>query len=282
MLALTKFSFNQILSNSIMLKLLSLFFSLSLAGNVQRPLPAFNRGIGGRIVGGTEAQLGEFPWQVSWQRQGFGSYSHSCGGSILNENWILTAAHCCAGIYDGKIVAGGIKLRTNEGIEQERNYVEFIHPEYDSRGTNNDVCLLKLEQPLQLGDTIDSIKLNNESQVEKGPSFVVSGWGTTSAGGSISETLLKVEVPYVDEKTCEEDYAGYEITETMICAGEKGKDSCQGDSGGPLVSFHQEEPVLVGVVSWGIGCAYEGYPGVYARVSTFVDWIHQTIEKNAY
>ena len=94
---------------------------------------------------------------------------------------------------------------------------------------------------------------------------------------------MKVEVPYVDEQTCEDDYTGYEITELMICAGEKGKDSCQGDSGGPLVAYDAENsPVLVGVVSWGIGCAYEGYPGVYARVSAFVEWISQTIERNAY
>ena len=103
------------------------------------------------------------------------------------------------------------------------------------------------------------------------------------AGGSISNNLLKVEVPYVDEKTCEDDYTGYTISEKMICAGEKGKDSCQGDSGGPLVAYDENNSaVLVGVVSWGIGCAYEGYPGVYARVSAFVDWINQTIERNAY
>ena len=102
------------------------------------------------------------------------------------------------------------------------------------------------------------------------------------AGGSISNALLRVEVPFVDAETCEDDYTGYAISDKMICAGEKGKDSCQGDSGGPLVTYDNGEPVLVGVVSWGIGCAYEGYPGVYARVSAFVDWINSTIEKNAY
>ena len=149
---------------------------------VKHPLPAFNRGIGGRIVGGIEAQPGEFPWQVSWQRKGSSTFSHSCGGSILNENWILTAAHCCAGIYEGRIVAGGLKLKEDEGIEQERSYVEFIHPEYDSRATNNDVCLLKLSEPLDLSmpESVGPIKLNTKSEVEEGPTFVVSGWGTTS------------------------------------------------------------------------------------------------------
>ena len=152
------------------------------AATVKHPLPAFNRGIGGRIVGGIEAQSGEFPWQVSWQRKGFNTYSHSCGGSIINENWVLTAAHCCAGIYEGKIVAGGLKLREDEGIEQERSYVEFIHPEYDSRTTNNDVCLLKLNEPLDLSNPsqVGPISINTGSDVESGPTFTVSGWGTTS------------------------------------------------------------------------------------------------------
>ena len=93
--------------------------SISQSATVKYPmLPAFNRGLGGRIVGGIKAEMGEFPWQVSWQRKNYaGSYSHSCGGSILNENWILTAAHCCAGIYQGRIVAGGIKLREQEKLK---------------------------------------------------------------------------------------------------------------------------------------------------------------------
>ena len=86
----------------------------------------------------------------------------------------------------------------------------------------------------------------------------------------------------MDQETCNEDYSGYDITDKMICAGQKGKDSCQGDSGGPLVAYKDGSPVLVGVVSWGVGCALEGYPGVYARVSAFVDWINQTIEKSSY
>ena len=116
----------------------------------------------------------------------------SCGGSILNENWILTAAHCCAGIYQGKIVAGGLSLKDNEGIEQERNYVEFIHPEYDSRTTNNDICLLRLEEPLDLSNAqaVGPISLNTEAQIENGPSFVVSGWGTTSVSFSRLNHIL--------------------------------------------------------------------------------------------
>ena len=112
--------------------------------------------------------------------------------------------------------------------------------------------------------------------------LILQGWGTTSSGGSISEDLLKVEVPFVDKETCEQDYTGYTISDNMLCAGEKGKDSCQGDSGGPLVAYNNGSPVLVGVVSWGIGCAFEGYPGVYAKVSNYLDWIENVMAKNNY
>ena len=101
-------------------------------------------------------------------------------------------------------------------------------------------------------------------------------------GGLVAEKLQKVQVPFVPTEQCQSNYAssGYEITDGMICAGEKGKDSCQGDSGGPMISEGPEGKVLVGVVSWGIGCAREGYPGVYARVSNFADWIEETMANN--
>ena len=104
----------------------------------------------------------------------------------------------------------------------------------------------------------------------------------TSSGGSISNDLLKVEVPFVSTDDCNQSYNGngYSITDGMICAGEKGKDSCQGDSGGPMVANVNGTSVLVGVVSWGIGCAQEGYPGVYARVANYIDWIEETMANN--
>ena len=96
------------------------------------------------------------------------------------------------------------------------------------------------------------------------------------------EKLHKVDVPFVSTDDCNASYNGngYSITDGMICAGEEGKDSCQGDSGGPMVASVNGTSVLVGVVSWGIGCAQEGYPGVYARVANYVDWIEETMANN--
>jgi len=258
---------------------LALLFAVANAVPKKVPVKPLGNGIGGKIVGGTTAERGEFPWQVSWRNLG----SHSCGGSILNENWVLSAGHCCEGIIgSGDIVAGGIDIYLPEGVEQHRSITKFKNPDYDSSSLDGDVCLLKVDKPFEFSDEVGPITLDTNLDYEPGTLFTVTGWGTTSAGGFVSEKLRKVEVPHVSTEECNDDYSanGYTITDGMICAGEKGKDSCQGDSGGPMTIQTENGPVLVGVVSWGIGCAREGYPGVYARVANFVDWIEATIANN--
>ena len=107
----------------------------------QNPVRAVNGGMGGKIVGGEAASRGEIPWQVSWRNLG----SHSCGGSVINENWVLSAGHCCQGILgSGDVVAGGVDIYLPEGVEQHRKITKFLHPDYDSPTINNDVCLLKV------------------------------------------------------------------------------------------------------------------------------------------
>jgi len=261
---------------------LALSVLLAVANAVPRrnPVMVLNNGIGGRIVGGEQAERGEIPWQVSWRNFG----SHTCGGSIINENWVLSAGHCCAGVIgSGDIVAGGIDIYLPEGVEQHRSITKFSHPEYDSSTINNDVCLLKVDEPFEFNDEVKPIAFDTNLEWAADSSFMVSGWGTKSSGGLIAEKLRKVTVPHVTTEVCSSDYAssGYTITEGMICAGEAGKDSCQGDSGGPMVETNKNgETVLVGVVSWGIGCAREGYPGVYARVANYIDWLQETIANN--
>merc|ERR1719312_1005618 len=238
----------------------------------------------GTIVGGEEAADGEFPWQVSLRQIGMIGATHFCGGTVLNENWVVTAAHCCAGQIPllMHVVAGGIKLNNAEGEEERRDIEKIIgHPEYSSKLLTNDICLLKLKKPLVMTEFIKPIALpESMEEYDAGTKAIVTGWGTMSEGALILPNVLhKVTVPIISDAECGDDYSmnGIDIAPSMVCAGlpKGGKDSCQGDSGGPFI--HAEQKTLVGVVSWGIGCGREGYPGVYTQVSHFIDWIEETM-----
>jgi trypsin len=248
--------------------LLALAISAASAAQV-RELPSHNF----RIVGGTPATPHEFPWTVDVRRG-----SHYCGGSVINANWIVTAAHCATvGANQYTIVAGDHNIAQNEGPEQTRQVTRIVrHPQYSGSTFANDIALMELSEPLTLNDQVKAATLPPQ---DWNPDFsgdaVVAGWGALSEGGSSPTTLYKVTVPLVTNAVCNSNYNpnGYQIDDTMICAGEGGKDSCQGDSGGPMMCGEN----LCGIVSWGIGCARPGYPGVYSRVAKNRDWLDQTI-----
>jgi len=248
------------------------------------PLKAYKSGIGGRIVGGQDAEKGEFPWQISYQFDlGDGVAFHSCGGSILNENKIVTAAHCCdgLGIEEARITVGDYTVEDGDqdGTEQIFKISSMkIHENFDMETVDYDVCVLTLAGVIEMNEYAAPISLCTENEWAEGSKFTVTGWGLKSEEDfDISPILQKVEVPYVPQDVCAQDYGDANaITDRMICAGEKGKDSCQGDSGGPMIHLKSEsERDLVGIVSWGIGCAEEGYPGVYTRVSSVAEWINE-------
>ena len=148
------------------------------------------------------------------------------------------------------------------------------HDDYDAWTITNDICLLHLEEEADLSNpNIGTIPLPPADQdIPEGTMCTVSGWGTTSEGGSLARVLMKVEVPVVSDEDCRDAYGQSDITDSMICAGlpEGGKDACQGDSGGPLTCGLY----LDGIASWGYGCAEPGFPGVYTQTSYFVDWIN--------
>ena len=220
------------------------------------------------IVGGQAAADGDVPWQISLQRT-----SHSCGGSIINENWVVTAAHCVTNVAASALNIRYNTLTHNAGGTMLKVAQIISHENYDSWTINNDIALLRMASPFVLGSTnAKPIPLPAQGSDPSG-TVTTAGWGYLREGGSLSATLQLVSVPVVDRATCNTAYGSSQITQEMFCAGDitnGGKDACQGDSGGPV---WDQSGALVGAVSWGRGCARPGYPGVYTRVALFIDWI---------
>jgi len=223
----------------------------------------------GRIVGGYETSIDDHPYQVSLQRNG----NHFCGGSLYSDDIVITAAHCLQ-----KITASQIKVRVGSTYWRSGGSVHAVrafknHEGYNARTMINDIAIMRIE-PVSFRSTVRAIGIA-ESNPRNGAEAVVSGWGTTASGSStIPDHLLAVDLKIVEKHECaSKEYSyGSKIKDTMICAYAAHKDACQGDSGGPLVSGGR----LVGVVSWGHGCADTRYPGVYADVAHFHSWIEET------
>ncbi|XP_007946582.1 plasma kallikrein [Orycteropus afer afer] len=232
-----------------------------------------------RIAGGTNSSLGEWPWQVSLQVTLPGR-SHQCGGSIIGHQWVLTAAHCFDGlpfsdvwrIYSGILNLSEITKETP--FSQVKEII--IHQQYKISEGGNDIALVKLESPLNYTEFQNPICLPFEDDTNiVYTNCWITGWGFTKEKGKIQSTLQKANIPLVTNEECQTRYRDYEITKQMICAGYKegGTDACKGDSGGPLVCKHEGKWHLVGITSWGEGCARREQPGVYTKVAEYVDWI---------
>merc|ERR1711970_1187044 len=235
-----------------------------------------------KIVNGVETEANEYPWQIGLTFGGTGYYA-SCGGSIIGKKSILTAAHCTAGKSPGDIyVMVGVH---NQNSATASNYKTVCgihdHQDYNSGTTDYDFSVLTLCMELTYSKEVQPVCL--PSKEDDGTQYeslthVVSGWGTTSSGGSISHSLLETNVVTMSNSMCcstPYSYACSQITTSMMCAAAASTDSCQGDSGGPLVTkdMNTGRYVQTGVVSWGNGCALAQYPGVYARVSKVMNWI---------
>lgn len=224
---------------------------------------------------------------------------HICGASIISPDYAITAAHCVSrsGTFsiedfmdalnckkadfplkflkqlNAVSLRAGTTNRNAGGTTHKATQIR-VHGCYSGLAADYDIAVIKVSPPFGFGNGIQAIPLQDEGlEVPVGDMAVVSGWGTTASGGSnLPSNLLKVDVPVVDSNECNETYKSFGgITERMLCAGYRqgGKDSCQGDSGGPLVSNGK----LIGVVSWGAGCADPEYPGVYSKISAFRPWI---------
>ncbi|XP_070822469.1 trypsin-1-like isoform X2 [Chaetodon trifascialis] len=221
-----------------------------------------------KIVGGYECARHSQPHQVS-----LNSGYHFCGGSLVNENWVVSAAHCYKSRVEVRL--GEHNIRVNENTEQFIRSSRVIrHPRYSSYNINNDIMLIKLSQPAVFNQYVQPVPLPT-SCAPAGTMCTVSGWGDTQTVDG--NKLQCLQIPILSESDCDNSYPGM-ITDAMFCAGylEGGKDSCQGDSGGPVICNGE----LQGVVSWGYGCAERDHPGVYAKVCIFTDWLQSTMASN--
>uniref|UniRef100_A0A2K6UTM4 Coagulation factor IX n=1 Tax=Saimiri boliviensis boliviensis TaxID=39432 RepID=A0A2K6UTM4_SAIBB len=231
-----------------------------------------------RVVGGEEAKPGQFPWQVVLN----GKVDAFCGGSIVNEKWVVTAAHCIETGVKITVVAGKHNIEETEHTEQKRNVIRII-PHYNYNATINkyshDIALLELDKPLVLNSYVTPICIADKEYTNiflKFGTGYVSGWGRVFHRGRSASVLQYLKVPLVDRATCLRS-TKFTIYNNMFCAGyhEGGKDSCQGDSGGPHITEVEGTSFLTGIISWGEECAMKGKYGIYTKVSRYVNWIKE-------
>ncbi|KAM7398241.1 hypothetical protein PAMA_006237 [Pampus argenteus] len=242
-----------------------------------------------RIVGGDEAIPGEIPWQVALMAhsQSLERAMPFCGGSLLSDLWVITAAHC---LFRNEVVkqtyfvrVGEHDVLQDEGPERDHAVAEHqIHHKYNYQKSqyDHDIALLKLANPVELSNQRRPICLGPkdfiENLIRESTASMVSGWGRLKFLGAQANKLQKLNVPYVDRTLCKQSSQDH-ITPYMFCAGfeSEQKDSCQGDSGGPHATNYKGTWFLTGIVSWGEECAKDGKYGIYTRVSRYYRWISQ-------
>jgi len=237
-----------------------------------------------KIVNGQSASSCEWKWQVSLRRWG----SHFCGGSLISDQWVLSAAHCFEDGWTGDAaVVGDFEQNSNGDAFQEEHEIAdvLIHPSWNTNSMNYDFALIRLRTPVTFNSCVGPVCLP-ESDVTEETECMITGWGTLESDGNSPNSLHEGSITTMTNADCDNKYSGG-IFASMLCAqGETSSgyvDACQGDSGGPLVCKDDASGkwILHGATSWGYGCADRKYPGVYARVSKVVDWIRATMSTPA-
>ncbi|KAJ8736117.1 hypothetical protein PYW08_006773 [Mythimna loreyi] len=228
-----------------------------------------------RIVGGSTTTIRRYPSMAALLFSFSASLSSQmCGSTILNNRAILTAAHCTMGQPPSRwLIRVGSTNANSGGTVHNVNQI-IIHPQYNTNTNNNDIAVLRSASTFSFSNRVRAAPIagSNYNLADNQPVWA-TGWGLTSPGGFPSEELRHVELRTINQATCRNNYAtrGIAITDNMLCSGwpNGGRDQCQGDSGGPL--YHND--IVVGVCSFGIGCAQAQFPGVNVRVSRFTPWI---------
>uniref|UniRef100_A0A8C2Q251 pancreatic elastase II n=1 Tax=Cyprinus carpio TaxID=7962 RepID=A0A8C2Q251_CYPCA len=238
--------------------------------------------VASRVVGGTDVKPNSWPWQVSLQYQSGSSFYHTCGGTLIDKQWVLTAAHCIGSSRTYRVYLG----KHNLGLSSESGSLAIspsriiVHENWDSYNIRNDIALIKLSSPVTFTDKISPACLPNSGSIlPHNYSCHVTGWGRLWTNGPIADILQQVLLPVVDYNTCtRSDWWGNLVTNLMVCAGGDGVvSSCNGDSGGPLNCQRSDGTWDVhGIVSFGssMGCNYPKKPSVFTRVSGYISWIN--------
>ncbi|XP_063065503.1 chymotrypsin B-like [Engraulis encrasicolus] len=232
-----------------------------------------------KIVNGENAVSGSWPWQVSLQQP---DKFHFCGGTLINNQWVLTAAHCRVTPRYHRVVLGAHDRSSSDDPSILKNVDKvFSHPSYDPYTLENDIQLLKLSSHVTYSARVSPVCLASATtSFPDGTQCVTSGWGRISTTPTIRPNILQqTAVPLVSSEECQKGHQ-HKVTDVMICAGGAGASSCQGDSGGPLVCETDGVWTQVGVVSWGNRNCDVSIPAVYARVSELRSWIDKTIAHN--
>lgn len=224
-----------------------------------------------KIVGGTEATPGRYDYQVALIN---GHGNQFCAGTLIAPQYVLSAAHCGGYAQEVHIGRHSFDANNNNDYESIGIVKEFKHSYYDQMTDENDIMIIKLENE----SIHQTVKYDDgTTNTPDGADVMVIGWGAKSFMGVNSNVLLQVEVDTVPNFQCNIQYSDTSITIThdMMCAAREGKDACQGDSGGPLLVLgtSSSSDVQIGIVSFGIDCAHENYPGVYTRVDQFTHFI---------
>ncbi|KAG7171718.1 trypsin-1-like [Homarus americanus] len=225
-----------------------------------------------QIVGGNITEQGQFPSMISIQHRSLWGSVHVCGGSLLNDNHVLTAAHCVKG-YSGSsfnLVAGEQNLEKESGLEQTRRSEHFVMHDFSTTTGANDIALIRASSGFELVDGLVELAPlpYDYEEPDEGTKCTAVGWGFTQDSGEISNDLRYVDLPYLTDVECQSIFGDDAILLDMLCAGYMGgKGVCGGDSGGPLYC----DGVQQGIVSWGAEC--DANPAVFTQVSHYLDWI---------
>jgi len=232
-----------------------------------------------KVIGGSDAGNGAWPWQVSHRNLG----SHSCGACLIGANWAVSAAHCVGGVVGAYVLVFGTNQRSCPGSACEQRNVDMVarHPDFQNiglRGFPNDVSVIHWVNPVsQVAGRIQYATMATTTD-QVGQLSYISGWGRMVDGGPLPENLQEARIDLLTTAECAAMWSPTPVTDFQVCIFDRAtqaRGACNGDSGGPLVSQRGSNWELVGLTSWGrTGCS-TAFPSVYTRVSAYRDWIRQ-------